>query len=50
MLCVNDDVDEEGGKGNPNEAGLFKYVLGRWMDSEWPDMGEWERGQERNLT
>ena len=41
MLCVNDDVDEH--EGHKDEAELFKYVLGRWMDNEWPEMGEWER-------
>jgi hypothetical protein len=42
MLCVNDDVDESL-DGQTNQAGLFKYVLGRWMDAKWPTRGEWER-------
>lgn len=42
MLCVNDDVDESL-DGQTNQAGLFKYVLGRWMNAKWPTRGEWER-------
>lgn len=45
MVCVNDDVRD----GDEKEAGLFKDVLGMWMDHRWPIPGDWERRPSEGL-